>query len=55
MNKKKLQALAQRVAKGIKSEKDLCDYSARLKTIMVEAALNAEFGRLTTPFYMRKI
>jgi transposase-like protein len=42
MNKKELQALAQQAAKGIKSEKDLCDFSAMLKKIAVEAALNAE-------------
>jgi transposase-like protein len=44
MNKKELQSLAQRAAKSIKSEKDLCDFSAMLKKITVEAALNAELG-----------
>jgi len=42
MNKKELHALAQQAAKNIKSEKDLCDFSAMLKKITVEAALNAE-------------
>ncbi len=42
MNKKKLQVVAQQAAKSIKSEKDLCDFSAMLKKITVEAALNAE-------------
>ncbi|MGD8909773.1 MAG: IS256 family transposase [Chromatiales bacterium] len=42
MNKKELQALAQQAAKSIKSERDLCDFSAMLKKITVEAALNAE-------------
>jgi hypothetical protein len=42
MNKKELQALAQQAAKNIKTEKDLCEFSAMLKKITIEAALNAE-------------
>jgi transposase-like protein len=42
MNKKELQALAAQAAKSIKTEKDLCDFSAMLKKITVETALNAE-------------
>ena len=42
MNKKELQALAQQAAKSIKTEKDLCEFSAMLKKITVEATLNAE-------------
>ena len=42
MNRKELQALAAQAAKSIKTEKDLCDFSAMLKKITVETALNAE-------------
>ena len=39
---KQIQALALDIAKGIKTEKDLSDFSRMLKKITVEAALNAE-------------
>ena len=42
MNKKELEALAKEAAKSLKTEKDLSDFSAMLKKVTVEAALNAE-------------
>ena len=42
MNKKELAAFAREAAKGIKTEKDLADFSRMLKKITVETALNAE-------------
>jgi len=42
MNQSEIEALAREAAKGIKTEKDLCDFSRMLKKITVEAALNAE-------------
>ena len=42
MNKKELVAFAREAAKGIKTEKDLADFSRMLKKITVETALNAE-------------
>ena len=39
---KEIKALALDIAKGIKTEKDLSDFSRMLKKITVEAALNAE-------------
>lgn len=42
MNKKEVEALAREAAKGIKTERDLNDFSRMLKKITVEAALNAE-------------
>jgi len=42
MNKKELEAFAKEAAKSMKTEKDLSDFSAMLKKVTVEAALNAE-------------
>lgn len=42
MNKKELEAFAKEAAKGIKTEKDLAEFSQMLTKITVEAALNAE-------------
>jgi len=42
MNKKELESFAREAAKGIKTEKDLNDFSQMLTKITVEAALNAE-------------
>lgn len=42
MNKKELEAFAREAAKGLKSEKDLNEFSQMLTKITVEAALNAE-------------
>ena len=42
MNKKELQAFAREVAKGLKTEKDLNEFSQMLTKVTVEAALNAE-------------
>lgn len=44
MDKKKLEAFAREVAKGLKTEKDLNEFSQILTKITVEAALNAELG-----------
>jgi transposase-like protein len=44
LKKKELEVLAQQAAKSIKSERDLCDFSAMLKKITVEAALKAELN-----------
>lgn len=41
---KEIKALALDIAKGIKTEKDLSDFSRMLKKITVEAALNAELN-----------
>jgi transposase-like protein len=42
MKKKELQALAAQSARSVKTEKDFYEFSAMLKKITVEAALNAE-------------
>jgi len=42
MNKKELEAFAREAAKGIKTEKDLSDFSQMLTKITVETALGAE-------------
>ena len=42
MNEKELRALAEQAAQSIRSEKDLCEFSAMLKKLTVETALNAE-------------
>ena len=42
MKREEIEALAREAAKGIKTEKDLCDFSRMLKKITVETALNAE-------------
>lgn len=42
MNEKEIRALANKIAKNIKTEDDLNDFSRILKKITVEAALNAE-------------
>jgi putative transposase len=42
MNRKELEAFAKDAAKGIKTEKDLAEFSQMLTKITVEAALNAE-------------
>lgn len=42
MNKKEMKALAAELAKNIKTEKDLGDFSKQLKKMIVEAALGAE-------------
>lgn len=44
MNKKELEAFALEAAKGIKTEKDLNDFSLMMTKITVEAALNAELN-----------
>ena len=44
MNKKEIETLAREAAKGIKTERDLNDFSRMLKKITVETALNAEMG-----------
>ena len=42
MDEKEMQALAEQLAKNIKTEKDLSDFSKQLKKMTVEAALGAE-------------
>ena len=42
MNKQELEAFAREVAKGLKTEKDLNEFSQMLTKVTVEAALNAE-------------
>ena len=42
MNKDKLQALVNELAKDLKTPQDLSDLSAQLTKMTVEAALNAE-------------
>jgi putative transposase len=42
MNNKELEAFAREAAKGIKTEKDLNDFSLMMTKVTVEAALNAE-------------
>ena len=42
MNKKELEAFAREAAKGLKTEKDLNEFSQMLAKVAVEAALNAE-------------
>jgi len=42
MNEKEMRALAAELAKSIKTEKDLSDFSKQLKKMTVEAALGAE-------------
>jgi transposase-like protein len=42
MNRKELEAFVKQAAKGIKTEKDLAEFSQMLTKITVEAALNAE-------------
>ena len=42
MDKKEMRALAKQLAKNIKTEKDLSDFSKQLKKMTVEAALGAE-------------
>lgn len=42
MNKKEIEAFARKAAKGIKTEKDLSNFSQLLTKITIEAALNAE-------------
>ena len=44
MNKKELEAFAREAAKGIKTEKDLSDFSQMLTKITVETALSAELA-----------
>jgi transposase-like protein len=44
MNKKELEAFAREAAKGIKTEKDLSDFSQMLTKITVETALSAELN-----------
>ena len=41
-DRKKLEAIAKELAKGIKSEKDLSDLSREIVKMTVEAALGAE-------------
>jgi hypothetical protein len=45
MNKKELEAFAREAAKGIKTEKDLSDFSQMLTKITVETALSALIQR----------
>lgn len=42
MNKKELEAFAKEAAKGIKTEKDLAEFSQMLTKVTIEAALNVE-------------
>ena len=42
MNKKELHAFAREVAKDLKTEQDLNEFSQMLTKVTVEAALNAE-------------
>ena len=42
MDKKEIEAFARKAAKGIKTEKDLSNFSQLLTKITIEAALNAE-------------
>jgi len=42
MDQKELEAFAREAAKGMKTEKDLSDFSRMLTKITVEAALNGE-------------
>ncbi len=42
MNKKELEAFAREASKGMKTKKDLNEFSQMLTKIAVEAALNAE-------------
>ncbi len=42
MDEKEMRALAAQLAKNIKTEKDLGDFSRQLKKMTVEAALGAE-------------
>lgn len=42
MNKEELEAFAREAAKGLKTEKDLNEFSQMLTKLAVEAALNAE-------------
>jgi len=42
MNRQDLEAFVREAAKGIKTEKDLSDFSQMLTKITVEAALNIE-------------
>ena len=42
MNKKELENFAREAAKGIKTEKDLADFSRMLNKVTVETELNAE-------------
>jgi putative transposase len=44
MDKKALEAFAREAAKGIKTEKDLSDFSQMLTKITVETALGAELN-----------
>lgn len=52
MDEKKLKALAAELAKGLKTEADLNQFSRMLTKLTVETALNAE---LTAPPGMRKM
>ena len=42
MKQSEIEAFARKAAQGIKTEKDLCDFSRILKKVAVETALNAE-------------
>ena len=42
MDEKEMRALAAQLAKNLKTEKDLSDFSRQLKKMTVEAALGAE-------------
>ncbi|HAJ2337042.1 TPA: hypothetical protein HMM68_17845 [Escherichia coli] len=42
MDEKQLQALANELAKNLKTPEDLCQFDRLLKKLSVEAALNAE-------------
>lgn len=42
MNKEELEAFAREAAKGLKTEKDLNEFSQMLTKVAVEATLNAE-------------
>ncbi|MBS2599722.1 IS256 family transposase, partial [Salmonella enterica subsp. enterica serovar Typhimurium] len=44
MDEKKLTALAAELAKGLKTEADLSQFSHMLTTLTVETALNAELA-----------
>ena len=49
MDDKQLQALANELAKNLKTPEDLSQFDRLLKKIKVEAALNAEPNREPTP------
>jgi len=51
MKQSEIEAFARKAAKGIKTEKDLCDFSRILKKVAVETALNAGSGDIIFNFH----